>query len=130
MIAHRVHSVNVQKEKYWMFVIVGMWLELTVEVCLPAFSWSGYMSLCFAAPCLTKGLTNCSKCSSSSCYNSEFKCSCDTNCFLYGNCCSDISTVVENCFGKSTKTLMPESTLSSMNQLRSVNTVQFVWWVE
>ncbi|CAI8006305.1 Deleted in malignant brain tumors 1 protein, partial [Geodia barretti] len=50
------------------------------------------------APCLTKGLTNCSKCSSSSCYNSEFKCSCDTNCFMYGNCCSDISTVVENCF--------------------------------
>ena len=59
-------------------------------------------NVCFAAPCITSGLTNCSQCMSG-CYNSNlllgFDCSCNSNCFSYGTCCSDIF-VEDICFGK------------------------------
>ena len=67
-----------------------------------------------AAPCVTEGITNCSTCEDCD-YNyyyyygdgylSEHSCSCGSNCFTYGDCCSDIS-VLDNCFGKSSFYIM------------------------
>ncbi|CAI8018786.1 Deleted in malignant brain tumors 1 protein [Geodia barretti] len=49
------------------------------------------------APCTTLGLTSCNECSSD-CFKG-FGCSCYSNCFSDGDCCSDISAA-QYCFGE------------------------------
>ena len=70
--------------------------------CLPSVEIFTIFVRCVAAPCTTQGLTDCQQCNLESYYvyrEFRFDCSCSSECFSDGRCCSDIS-VTKNCFGK------------------------------
>ena len=86
--------------------------------------------------CLTFGYTDCNECTSpADCgvtSNGVPLCECYSDCYEYGDCCSDISHV-KNCVGEWFYILLCMGYCYSITiylQLKNVKLVIYVWWVE
>ena len=88
--------------------------------------------------CLTVGHTDCNECTSyADCgvtSNGFPLCECYSDCYEYGDCCTDVSHV-KNCVGEWFYILLCMGycvcySITIYLQLKSVKLVIYVWWVE